>query len=164
MALVGYGGWSFFSGSMIFDINMYMFFNVFYTTLPIIFYALFDDEYTLEDSIYYPKVYCPGQNNQYFNQWTYWKNTLIGTIYGLATSILCYMILETSSIDKNGRTSYLSEVGMIVFLSIIIVSNFKVQIMSHGFSISIFISILISIGSYFLLYFLYRIFFTSDIE
>lgn len=42
MALVGYGGWSFFSGAMIFDINMYMFFNVFYTTLPIICYALFD--------------------------------------------------------------------------------------------------------------------------
>lgn len=47
MALVGYGGWSFFSGSMIFDINMYMFFNVFYTTLPIICYALFDNQYSL---------------------------------------------------------------------------------------------------------------------
>jgi hypothetical protein len=53
---------------------------------------------------------------------------------------------------------------MVAFLSIVIISNFKVQIMSHGYSSIILTSSLLSIASYFVLYHLYSIFLTSDIE
>lgn len=44
--LVIYGGFSFFSGVVFFNAYIYQLYNVFYTSLPIILYALFDEEYT----------------------------------------------------------------------------------------------------------------------
>lgn len=49
-------------------------------------------------------------------------------------------------------------------MSIIIVSNFKVQAMGHGFSAIILASSLLSIASYFILYKMYEIWFVSDIK
>ena len=53
---------------------------------------------------------------------------------------------------------------MVAFLSIITISNLKVQVMAHGYSSVLLISIVLSIASYFVMYILYSIFFQSDIE
>lgn len=53
---------------------------------------------------------------------------------------------------------------MIVFLSIIFVTNFKIQLMAHGFSLIILVSSLLSIGSYYVMYKIYEVLFVSDIK
>ena len=41
-AVIAYGGFSYFSGVVLYNVYLYELLNVFYTSLPIIIYALFD--------------------------------------------------------------------------------------------------------------------------
>lgn len=47
-AVISYGAYSYFSAVVIFDIYSYELFNAFYAALPIMIYAIFDEEYTYE--------------------------------------------------------------------------------------------------------------------
>ena len=45
-AVIIYGAYSYFSAVVIYDVYMYELFNVFFASVPIIVYAVFDEEYT----------------------------------------------------------------------------------------------------------------------
>jgi hypothetical protein len=61
MAIVGYGSWSFFSGNILFEAVLYQFYNVFFASLPIIAWAVVDEEYSMQESLNLPTVYSRGQ-------------------------------------------------------------------------------------------------------
>ena len=111
---------------------MYQFFNVFFASLPIMAWAVVDEEYSMEQSMNLPTVYSRGQDSDYFNQWTYWKNILIGTVYGIVSMLVVYCVMETGVVDANGRISYQAESAMILYFSMVMVVNVKVLLMSHG--------------------------------
>lgn len=53
-SVIVYGIFTYFSGVIIFDIYMYELFNVFFAAVPIIAYAVFDEEYTSKESFEMP--------------------------------------------------------------------------------------------------------------
>ena len=63
VTIIAYGGFSYFSGVVFFNSFIYQLYNVFYTSLPIILYALFDEEYTRKESYHTYNLYEPGINN-----------------------------------------------------------------------------------------------------
>ena len=63
-AVIFYGAYSYFSAVVIFDIYSYELFNAFFAALPIMIYAIFDQEYTYEESLKYPDLYEPGLHNK----------------------------------------------------------------------------------------------------
>jgi len=67
-----YGSLSVFAGGIIYNNWSYQFFNVVFTSFPIIFYALFDKE--TEHSILFssPSSYEPGLKNAYFGTGIFW--------------------------------------------------------------------------------------------
>ena len=106
MAVIGFGAWSFFSCNVIFDIIMYQFYNVFFASGPIMVWALVDDEYSMRESLDLPTIYRKGQEGHYFNQWTYWKNIMLGTFYGITSMIIVSIVMEGGIINLDGRISY----------------------------------------------------------
>ena len=93
-AVVFYGSYSYFSGVVIFDIYAYELFNVFFATLPIIVYSIFDMEYSFEESIKFPSLYSPGLQNSFFNEIVYYKNIGQGVLYGFFSIVTIFMVLE----------------------------------------------------------------------
>jgi magnesium-transporting ATPase (P-type) len=84
------------------------------------------------ESLNLPTIYSRGQESEYFNQWTYWKNILLATVYGIVSMLIVYCVMEGGVVDQYGRVSYLSESAMILYFSMVLVVNVKVLLMSHG--------------------------------
>lgn len=51
LAIYGFGALSFFSGTILFEMVMYQFFNSFFTAVPVVVWALTDDEYGFDESM-----------------------------------------------------------------------------------------------------------------
>lgn len=155
MAIVGFGSWSFFSCNIMFDIVMYQFFNVFFASGTILVWAIVDEEYSMLESLNLPTVYARGQESEYFNQWTYWKNILLATVYGIASMLIVYCVMEGGVVDQYGRVSYLAESAMILYFSMVLVVNVKVLLMSHGHTPILLVIITLTQFSMFLTFVFY---------
>lgn len=62
-----------FSGQILYDSFIFQLYNIFYASLPIMIYALLDEEYEgtfLETN---PEYYHAGIRNEYFNYTRFWK-------------------------------------------------------------------------------------------
>jgi phospholipid-transporting ATPase len=108
LAIFGFGAVSFFSGTILFEMVMYQFFNSFFTAVPIVIWALADDEYSWEESLLIPKVYLRGLNGHYFNTKTFWKNMALGAFCGVFSIWLVEFSMEPGVVDSYGRVSYRS--------------------------------------------------------
>lgn len=56
-----------FSGEKMYTEAAIQFFNLFYTSIPILLYATYDKDVSPEACMKYPQLYIAGINNQYFN-------------------------------------------------------------------------------------------------
>ena len=61
-----------FSGQRIYESWLYSLFNVFYASLPIVIYALFDQEFTDDSLMRYPFLYEPGIKSLLFRPLRFW--------------------------------------------------------------------------------------------
>lgn len=68
-----YGFVSFFSGTIIYDNYLYNFYNVAFTGLPIIWFAIFDWEYSKKTFLKKPKLYRIGMEDVCFNAFVFWR-------------------------------------------------------------------------------------------
>lgn len=146
--MIIYGAYSYFSAVVIYDVYMYELFNVFFASVPIIVYAVFDEEYTYEQSKKYSDIYRPGLQNDEFNQNVYYQNIGRGIIYGFISIIMVFMVLEDDVLDEYGRTGYLAQSGNVLFFNIIIIVNLRIFILSNGLTLILFISVIGSIVIY----------------
>jgi magnesium-transporting ATPase (P-type) len=62
-----FGFFSYFSGTAIYEMILYQLFNVAFTAIPIIWYAVFDWEYSKETLLEKPKYYRIGLQDKHFN-------------------------------------------------------------------------------------------------
>ena len=56
-----------FSGEKMYTEGAIQFFNLFYTSIPILLYATYDKDVAVADAIHFPQLYTAGINNAYFN-------------------------------------------------------------------------------------------------
>lgn len=73
---------------------------MFFTSVPIILYAVFDEEYTYAESKRYADIYRPGLLNAEFNQNIYYQNVGQGVVYGMISLIMVFMVLEDDVLDS----------------------------------------------------------------
>jgi magnesium-transporting ATPase (P-type) len=56
-----------FSGQKMYTDGAIQFFNLFYTSLPIVMYGVYDKDVAVSDTIAFPQLYCAGRKCQFFN-------------------------------------------------------------------------------------------------
>ncbi len=130
--VIFYGGFSYFSGVVLYNVYLYELLNVVYAGWPIIIYALFDEEYTHSESFKYYDLYKPGINNSHFSHSAFLKTIGMGLLYGLVTLLVVFGVLEGGVLDESGKTGYLQLSGAVLFGVIIIIINLKILSMSTG--------------------------------
>ncbi|XP_060085914.1 phospholipid-transporting ATPase ID-like [Ylistrum balloti] len=77
-----------FSAQTLFDPYFISFYNLFYTSMPCLFMAAFDQDVNESYSLRYPKLYTPGLKDMLFNK----KVFLLGVSEGFITSLILFFI------------------------------------------------------------------------
>ena len=99
ITIIVYGGYSYFSGVVFFNNFIYQLYNVFYTSLPIILYALFDEQYSRKESYHSYNLYEPGINNKHFNQNSFIKTAAMSLLHGVLSLIFTFALMEAAVLD-----------------------------------------------------------------
>lgn len=146
-----------FSAQTILDPMYISVFNLFYTSLPILTIAVLDQDVSDTNSIRYPKLYEPGLRNLLFNE----KEFVYCSLHGFFTSASMFFVVDGTFLhdfSESGRT--LSDyVFIATVLAFILVAVVSVQVLfdTHYWTYINTISMIISIGSYFLFTYVFSI-------
>ncbi len=125
-----YGCLSLFSGFVLYNSVLYISFNVFYTFLPVIWFASWDYEYEKELLAYRPRFYKIGLENSKFNGWTFTRWVFYAFWQATLIVFLAYETLEGFSPNYYGKHGGIYMAGNFVFATLVIVANMKVLISS----------------------------------
>ncbi|XP_078113351.1 phospholipid-transporting ATPase ID isoform X2 [Sander vitreus] len=83
-----YGFFCGFSAQTVYDQWFITLFNIVYTSLPVLAMGLFDQDVNDQNSLRYPSLYKPGQQNLLFNK----RQFFLCTLQGIGTSFLLFFI------------------------------------------------------------------------
>ncbi|CEP15440.1 hypothetical protein [Parasitella parasitica] len=124
-----------FNGSMMFEYALVALYNLIFTSLPIIFLGIWDQDVNAKVSDLYPEMYRMGLRNDKFKPWRFYL-TVFDAIYQSSVCFFFpYMLLlggplAPSGIDQNG----MYELGTIVSSIAVIVANFFVLTSLYSFT------------------------------
>lgn len=76
----------------------------------------------------------------------------LGVVYGVASIIAVFFVLEDSVLTADGRTGYMWQSGAVLFFNIIMVTNFRILVFTYRMSYALLISIFGSIILYWVVY------------
>lgn len=125
-----YGFFNFFSGQTLYDKFLYQFFNLFYTSMPIVVYAVLDREFSGKLLERTPSMYIQGMRGELFNTRRFWSWVIMGTWQALFISLASFFSLGLNFINEEGHLGGFWDSGTMVFACCVIVANLKVLIFS----------------------------------
>eukprot|EP01022_Parablepharisma_sp_SALTPOND_P033355 TRINITY_DN88560_c0_g1_i1.p1 TRINITY_DN88560_c0_g1~~TRINITY_DN88560_c0_g1_i1.p1 ORF type:complete len:1431 (-),score=165.41 TRINITY_DN88560_c0_g1_i1:96-4388(-) len=146
---------SFYSGQSFYDDWYITSYNLFFTSLPLLFKALFEhDIHHIKDremplNSMYPYLYYQGQGNTIFNT----KNILLFFFYGVLHSCIAFFLpllfLQNNIINSEGYTGDMWVSSLVSFTAIIIIVNLKLYTIERFFNwVNIFSYLALSLGLY----------------
>ncbi|XP_043218324.1 phospholipid-transporting ATPase ID-like isoform X2 [Amphibalanus amphitrite] len=77
-----------FSAQTVFDPMFIAVYNLFYTSMPVLALAVFDQDVKERQSLTYPKLYTPGLRDLFFNKIEFFKSAT----YGFVTSLVLFIV------------------------------------------------------------------------
>lgn len=149
-----YGWSSMFSGTQIYNFQMYSLYNVVFTSAPIIWFTTWDKEYTAEVLLKRPRLYRIGLDNVYFNKWVFWRWFFYATWQGILTVQVIYLTLTAISPTQTGKSFSMQAGGNFIFTCIVIAANVKLLISAYQITWPLIILVFSSIVLYFGFFFL----------
>jgi len=129
-----YGFYNGFSGLALYEAFLFQLFNLCYTALPIVIYAVGDKEFKGSFLARNPVYYKPGLTDEFFNVRLFWRWFLGGTSQALVIMLICFYTLDTSAIDQDGRMVGFFSGGMMTYTSLVFCSNLKVLLFTNTFN------------------------------
>jgi phospholipid-translocating ATPase len=135
---------------MMFEYALVALYNLIFTSLPIIFLGIWDQDVNKQVSLAYPELYRMGLRDDKFKPWRFYLTVFDSIFQSAVCFFFPYMLLLGGAIDPNGRDQNgVYEIGTIISSISVIVANFFVMFSLYSFTwIQIFI-IAISILVYY---------------
>jgi len=152
-----------FSGQRVYESWLYSLFNVFYSSCPIIVYALFDAEFSDDSLMKYPFLYFPGIEYKHFNKRRFAAWFFNAVVQSVIIGILSLYIMSASAVTESGRVLDMWCSGALILGLCVVISNFKVVTFSHNHSFASMFFIFGSIAVYLLSIALVNFMSTSDL-
>lgn len=146
-----YGWISFFSGQPIFNNILYNGYNIVFTAIPVIWFAVFDWEHDKETFLRNPSLYRIGIENVFFNDWVFWRWFGYAIWQGTLLLFLSFYTIDLA-MNKYGKLGCLTLDGNFVFGAIVIIVNVKILISSYQYTFWAVFWVAISIASFFLVF------------
>lgn len=122
---------------------MYQSYNLVYTSWPILYFGLFDYEYSRKDFLKKPILYKVGIQNKFFSRFVFWRWVVYGIWQGYLLMYICFTSLNRNS-DTKGMFGSFDLEGTFAFLMVVLVVNVKILMSTHLYT---FWSFFFSIGS-----------------
>ncbi|OAD71346.1 hypothetical protein PHYBLDRAFT_96072, partial [Phycomyces blakesleeanus NRRL 1555(-)] len=124
-----------FNGSMTFDYSLVTLYNLIFTSLPIIFLGIWDQDLSARLSLHYPELYHMGLRNDKFKTWRFWL-TVVDAIYQSAVSFFFpYILFVAGAFDVNGySTNGLYEMGTIMSSIGVCVANIFIAFSLYSYT------------------------------
>jgi len=144
-----YGVLSRFSGTQIYNLQLYSAYNVIFTAVPVIWFTTWDKEYTREVLLKRPRLYRIGLENVYFNNSVFWRWFFYATWQGILMVMVIFETMTENSPNIDGMYSDLFAAGSYVFSCIVIVVNMKILISSFEVTLILLLLVIASIAIYF---------------
>ncbi|XP_045687365.1 phospholipid-transporting ATPase IK-like [Phyllostomus hastatus] len=88
-------------------------FNLLYTTLPVLYIGLFEQDVSDEQSLELPQLYIAGQKDEFFNYWVFFQ----AIAHGLTTSLVNFFMTLWISHDTIGPLSDYQSFATVMALS-----------------------------------------------
>ena len=139
-----------FSGMEFFDGLLLNTFNVFFTSLPIIFVASLDRECSDEEQWAYPELYIPGRLKLGLDTKIFWSWLLAG----IRDSVVCFFV-PFYSMSYTLQSADHPSIEIAIYTIVIIVVNFKMFMFTNSWTLPNAVISFLSISVYFLFIFLY---------
>lgn len=126
-----YGFFCGFSAQTVYDQWFITLFNIVYTSLPVLAMGLFDQDVNDQNSLRYPSLYKPGQQNLLFNKCQFF----LCTVQGVCTSFLLFFIpYGAFSVMVKEDGSHLSDqqaFAVTIATSLVIVVSVQIGLDKH---------------------------------
>ncbi|XP_040102818.1 phospholipid-transporting ATPase FetA-like [Oryx dammah] len=153
---VWYAFYSGFSAQTVYDTWFITFYNLIYTSLPVLGLSLFDQDMNETWSLRFPELYEPGQHNLYFNKKEFVKCLLHG-IYSSFVLFFIPMGTVYNSVRQDGKEiSDYQSFSLIVQTSLLCVVTMQISLETTYWTMISHIFTWGSLGFYFcILFFLY---------
>ncbi|XP_023715383.1 probable phospholipid-transporting ATPase IF isoform X4 [Cryptotermes secundus] len=121
-----------FSTQPLYDTLFLTFYNVLFTSLPILIYGLFEQNYSAQTLLDYPQLYTDIRRNVLMS----WSSFFQWILFGLWHSVVLYfvpyfMILDNSVILYNNTSMEMAAFGTFIFHCVVCVANLRLVLRSH---------------------------------
>ncbi|XP_021849931.1 phospholipid-transporting ATPase 3 isoform X2 [Spinacia oleracea] len=143
-----------FSGQRYYDDWFQAFYNVFFTSLPVIMLGLFDKDVSASLSKKYPQLYMEGLRNVFFQ----WKVVGIWTFFSVYQSLIFFYFVTTSGSKPQtsaGKMFGLWDISTMAFTCVVVTVNIRLLLCCNSITRWHHISVWGSIVAWFLFIFGY---------
>ena len=121
---------------MIFDYSLVTLYNLIFTSLPIIFMGIWDQDLSAKTSLRYPELYRMGLRNDKFKIWRFWATIFDSIFQSTVCFFFPYMMLVDGNMDKAGYSvsNGVYETGTIMSSIAVIVANLFVGLAIYSYT------------------------------
>lgn len=141
-----FGFRSYFSGQFLYDPWMIQLFNTVFTSFPIIWFGIYDKEFSYDYLMRDHRYYTQGIVNKLFHTHRFWKWIIYGVLQGLLLYVYCF---NSAMLTQTGNYLDLSCDGSIIYSGVVLIVTVKIFLTTSTHSyVSLFLFVF-SIFSYF---------------
>lgn len=159
--LLAYGPLSILSSTYIYETWIFQFFNLFFSSLPIILFGLFDIKYHEIKIQKSPRIYEAGQKSKFFNKLILLRLVLCTCMFGIFFVYTTYFGNQLALLGE-GFMAFQIWSGMLVFNVVVLSVNIRIYMICNQISAVLVIASVISVCSYYLIFFFVEIILYSD--
>ena len=117
--------YSAFSGQPYFDIFNSLLYNSLFTTVPIIYFAIFDNDFSSDSSKQIieklPSIFCFRRDNLSFNIFSYLKWAFIGICQSTTLFFTFFIFIDSQTFEKEGKLFSYNYRSFVAFFSTIVI-------------------------------------------
>ncbi|KAI8333988.1 hypothetical protein BC941DRAFT_400926 [Chlamydoabsidia padenii] len=140
-----------FTGTMMFDYALVTLYNLIFTSLPIIFLGIWDQDVNSDLSLLYPEMYRMGLRDDKFKTSRFWLTVLDSIFQSAVCYFFPYMLLVAGAVEPSGHDQNgMYEIGTIIASYAVIVANLFVATSLYSFTWIQLLCIFLSIAVYYL--------------
>ena len=137
-----------YTGTSLYESWSLSLFNTFFTSLPVIFMGIFEQDLNAETLLATPELYRIGLQNDGFNIWIYLEWAVIATFESTMTFFLMYSLFGSAAYAVDND---LFTLGALTFTACVVIINTKIQFIElHHKTVTTIIALVLSIGGWFL--------------
>lgn len=128
-----FGYWSVFSGQTMYEKWMYQIYNVSFTGLHNIWYALFDLEFEIDVMMANPIYYSIGMQNLVFNMKEFWVWFMYANIQAAMIIAVSFWTSQESPVDDGKNFTFWAG-GHHVYMNCVLLANIIILKMQHNWT------------------------------